>query len=128
VFAICLHNLPEGLAIGVGFTGTDTAKGLALATGITIQDIPEGLVVAVALMAAGYGRAYSVAVGMASGLSNRSAPPSAPAWWSTSLCCFRSAWVSQRAPCCSSSATKSFPSRTGKAMRTSPPADSWWAS
>ena len=68
VFAICLHNLPEGLAIGVGFAGTDTARGLALATGIAIQDIPEGLVVAVALMAAGYGRGYSVAVGMASGL------------------------------------------------------------
>jgi zinc transporter, ZIP family len=29
VFAICLHNLPEGLAIGIGFAGTDTAKGLA---------------------------------------------------------------------------------------------------
>ena len=68
VFAICLHNLPEGLAIGVGVAGTDTARGLALATGIAIQDIPEGLVVAVALMAAGYGRGYSVAVGMASGL------------------------------------------------------------
>ena len=68
VFAICLHNLPEGLAIGVGFAGTDVAKGLALATGIAIQDIPEGLVVAVALMAAGYARGYSVLVGMASGL------------------------------------------------------------
>ena len=68
VFAICLHNLPEGLAIGVGFAGTDVARGLALATGIAIQDIPEGLVVAVALMAAGYGRGYSVVVGMASGL------------------------------------------------------------
>ena len=68
VFAICLHNLPEGLAIGVGFAGTDPAAGLALATGIAIQDIPEGLVVAIALMAAGYGRGYSVAVGMASGL------------------------------------------------------------
>ena len=68
VFAICLHNLPEGLAIGVGFAGTDTARGLALATGIAIQDIPEGLVVAIALMAAGYRRSYSVTVGMASGL------------------------------------------------------------
>lgn len=68
VFAICLHNLPEGLAIGVGFAGTDTAHGLALATGIAIQDIPEGLVVAVALMAASYARGYSVMVGMASGL------------------------------------------------------------
>jgi ZIP family zinc transporter len=68
VFAICLHNLPEGLAIGVGFAGTDPARGLALATGIAIQDVPEGLVVAVALMAAGYGRGYAVAMGMASGL------------------------------------------------------------
>ena len=67
VFAICLHNLPEGLAIGVGF-GTGLQHGTALATGIAIQDLPEGLVVAVALMAAGYRRAFSVVVGMASGL------------------------------------------------------------
>lgn len=68
VFAICLHNLPEGLALGVGFAGTDIAHGIGLATGIAIQDVPEGLVVAVALMAAGYGRGFAVSVGMASGL------------------------------------------------------------
>ncbi len=68
VFAICLHNLPEGLAMGVGFAGPDPAGGLALTTGISIQDLPEGLVVAVALMAVGYGRGYAVAIGMASGL------------------------------------------------------------
>lgn len=67
VFAICLHNLPEGLAIGVGF-GPGLAHGTALATGIAIQDLPEGLVVAVALMAAGYGRGWSVGVGMLSGI------------------------------------------------------------
>lgn len=54
VFAITLHNLPEGLAIGVGYAGNDAMRGTALATGIAIQDIPEGLVVAVALLAAGY--------------------------------------------------------------------------
>lgn len=68
VFAICLHNLPEGLAIGVGFAGGDVASGMALTTGIAIQDVPEGLVVAIALMATGYSRGFSVAVGMASGL------------------------------------------------------------
>lgn len=68
VFAICLHNLPEGLAIGVGFSGQDATAGIALTTGIAIQDIPEGLVVAIALMATGYGRGFSVAIGMASGL------------------------------------------------------------
>lgn len=67
VFAICLHNLPEGLAIGVGF-GTGLQHGSALATGIAIQDLPEGLVVAVALMATGYRRLFAVTVGMASGL------------------------------------------------------------
>ncbi|ARP89181.1 ZIP family metal transporter [Bordetella genomosp. 9] len=68
VFAVMLHNLPEGLAIGVGYGGTDAVRGSALATGIAIQDIPEGLVVAVALLAAGYGRTFSVALGMTSGL------------------------------------------------------------
>lgn len=68
VFAITLHNLPEGLAIGVGYAGTDPLRATALATGIAIQDVPEGLVVAVALLAAGYRRGFAVLLGMASGL------------------------------------------------------------
>lgn len=68
VFAIMLHNLPEGLAIGVAFGGTDTTSAAALSAGISIQDIPEGLVVAVALLAAGYSRAFAVILGMVSGL------------------------------------------------------------
>ncbi|SIQ15685.1 ZIP family metal transporter [Pseudacidovorax sp. RU35E] len=68
VIAIALHNLPEGLAIGVGYAGNDGLRANALATGIAIQDVPEGLVVAVALLAAGYGRGIAVSLGMASGL------------------------------------------------------------
>ncbi|MFT4255409.1 MAG: ZIP family metal transporter [Pseudoxanthomonas sp.] len=68
VFAIILHNLPEGLAIGVGYAGNDPVRAWALATGISIQDIPEGLVIAVALLAANYNRWLAVAIGMASGL------------------------------------------------------------
>ncbi len=67
VFAICLHNLPEGLAIGAGYA-SGVAHGNTLATGIALQDIPEGLVVAMALIAAGYERSSAVLVGMASGL------------------------------------------------------------
>ncbi len=67
VFAICLHNLPEGFAIGVGFASS-TTHGITLTTGIAIQDLPEGLVVAVALLAVGYERGLAVLVGMASGL------------------------------------------------------------
>ncbi|MCK9539666.1 ZIP family metal transporter, partial [Dokdonella sp.] len=67
VFAIALHNLPEGLAIGVAW-GNDAAHGQVMTTGIALQDLPEGLVVALALIAAGYGRAMAITVGMASGL------------------------------------------------------------
>jgi len=68
VFAIALHNIPEGFAIGVGYGGGDVIQGSALATGIALQDVPEGLVVAVALLAAGYSRRTAVAIAMASGL------------------------------------------------------------
>ena len=68
VIAIALHNLPEGLAIGVGYAGNEGLRANALATGIAIQDVPEGLVVAVALLAAGYRRLFAVGLGMASGL------------------------------------------------------------
>jgi ZIP family zinc transporter len=68
VFAIALHNVPEGLAIGVGYAASNGLRADALATGIAIQDVPEGLVVAVALLAAGYSRVFAVLIGMASGL------------------------------------------------------------
>lgn len=68
VIAIALHNLPEGLAIGVAYTGNDGLRANAPAAGIAIQDVPEGLVVAVALLAAGYRRAFAVALGALSGL------------------------------------------------------------
>jgi zinc transporter ZupT len=43
VFAIAVHNLPEGMAIGVSFSQADMAVGLPLTTAIALQDIPEGL-------------------------------------------------------------------------------------
>ena len=68
VLAISLHNLPEGLAIGVAYAGTDPVAALALATGISIQDVPEGMVVALALRSVGYSRLTSAGLGMLSGL------------------------------------------------------------
>jgi len=68
VIAIALHNIPEGLAIGVGYAGNEGLRANALAIGIAIQDVPEGFVVAAALLAAGYSRLLAVAIGMASGL------------------------------------------------------------
>ena len=66
--AITLHNLPEGLAIGVAYAGADIERAHSLATGIAIQDVPEGLVVALALRGVGYGRRFAAAMGVLSGL------------------------------------------------------------
>lgn len=68
VAAVALHNLPEGLAIGVAHGGIDAQRAQALTTGIAIQDIPEGLVIASALMGAGHSRSLSVTMGALSGV------------------------------------------------------------
>lgn len=68
VFAIALHNLPEGMAIGVVFSQGDLSVGLPLTSAIAIQDIPEGLAVAMALKAAGLSPSRAVSVAAMSGL------------------------------------------------------------
>ena len=67
VLAIALHNLPEGMAIGVSFAQGDLGVGLPLTAAIAIQDIPEGLAVAMALRSAGLAPARAVLVAIASG-------------------------------------------------------------
>ena len=68
IAAIALHNLPEGLAVGVGFGDGDLARGLTLMFGIALQNLPEGLVVAVALLSVGYSRSTAFWVALATGL------------------------------------------------------------
>ena len=68
VFAIALHNLPEGMAIGVSFSQADMTVGLPLTTAIALQDIPEGLAVALALRAAGFAPGFAVLAAVASGV------------------------------------------------------------
>lgn len=53
VTAIAIHNLPEGIAAGVGFGAGDTAGALVIAGGIALQNIPEGMVIIGPMLAAG---------------------------------------------------------------------------
>lgn len=68
IFAIAIHNLPEGMAIGVGFAEADLRIGVPLSLAIGIQDFPEGLAVAFALMAAGAKPGKAVLLGSLTGL------------------------------------------------------------
>ena len=68
VLAITLHNLPEGMAIGVSFAQGDMGVGLPLTGAIAIQDIPEGQAVVMALRAAGVKAWPAVLLAGASGL------------------------------------------------------------
>lgn len=68
VLAITLHNLPEGMAIGVSFASGDLNVALPLTTAIAIQDIPEGLAIALALRATGLSSVKAMLVAVGSGL------------------------------------------------------------
>ena len=53
VMAIAIHNLPEGIAAGVGFGSGDVSQALIIAGGIALQNIPEGMVIIGPMIAAG---------------------------------------------------------------------------
>ena len=53
VMAIAIHNLPEGIAAGVGFGSGNTAQALIIAGGIALQNVPEGMVIIAPMLAAG---------------------------------------------------------------------------
>lgn len=53
VTAIAIHNLPEGIAAGVGFGSDDTSQALLIAGGIALQNIPEGMVIIAPMLASG---------------------------------------------------------------------------
>ena len=56
VMAIAIHNLPEGIAAGVGFGKGSAADGVFIATAIALQNIPEGMAVIVAMLDVGIKR------------------------------------------------------------------------
>lgn len=68
IFAITLHNFPEGMSVGVAFGPGDTGAGLAVTAGIGLQNMPEGLAVAAALISEGYGRSRAVLIALLTGL------------------------------------------------------------
>ena len=53
VTAIAIHNLPEGIAAGVGFGAGNTTQAMLIAGGIALQNIPEGMVIIGPMLAAG---------------------------------------------------------------------------
>lgn len=69
ILAITLHNLPEGLAVGVGFGSGDYANAIKLMLAIGIQNIPEGLAVSFSAINAGMGTyTYAAYAGVRAGL------------------------------------------------------------
>ncbi len=68
VAAIAIHNLPEGIAAGVGFGSGDTSQALVIAGGIALQNIPEGMVIIGPMLAAGVSRRKTFICAMITGL------------------------------------------------------------
>ena len=64
VIAIAIHNLPEGIAAGVGFGTGNTSEALIIAGGIALQNIPEGMVIIAPMLSAGMSqrRTFLIAV------------------------------------------------------------------
>ena len=69
VLALTIHNLPEGLAVGVSFGPGDIAAGIVLAVGIGIQNMPEGLAVSLPLVREGYSSRRAIGYATLTGLA-----------------------------------------------------------
>ena len=68
VTAIAIHNLPEGIAAGVGFGSGNTTEALIIAGGIALQNIPEGMVIIGPMLASGISLKKTFLCAMATGL------------------------------------------------------------
>ena len=68
VMAIAIHNLPEGIAAGVGFGSGNTEEALLIAGGIALQNIPEGMVIIGPMLAAGVSKKRTLLLSLATGL------------------------------------------------------------
>ena len=68
VMAIGIHNLPEGIAAGVGFGSGDTTQALIIAGGIALQNIPEGMVIIAPMLNAGVSKGKTFVIALLTGL------------------------------------------------------------
>lgn len=68
VTAIAIHNLPEGIAAGVGFGSGNTSQALIIAGGIALQNIPEGMVIISPMLLAGVSPKKTFICAMITGL------------------------------------------------------------
>lgn len=68
VMAIAIHNLPEGIAAGVGFGSENTSQAIMIAGGIALQNIPEGMVIIGPMLAAGVAPQKTFLIAMATGI------------------------------------------------------------
>ena len=68
VTAIAIHNLPEGIAAGVGFGSGNTAEALLFAGGIALQNIPEGMVIIGPMLASGISLKRTFLIAAATGI------------------------------------------------------------
>ena len=68
VLAIAIHNLPEGIAAGVGFGTGDSGQALLIASGIALQNIPEGMVIIAPMLAAGISPRKTMVCAIATGV------------------------------------------------------------
>ena len=68
VIAIAIHNLPEGIAAGVGFGTGNNTEALTVAGGIALQNIPEGMVIIAPMLAAGISKPRTLVIAMATGI------------------------------------------------------------
>ena len=68
VTAIAIHNLPEGIAAGVGFGSGDVSQALLIAGGIALQNIPEGMVIIAPMLSVGVSPAKTLGIALMTGL------------------------------------------------------------